>query len=99
MNISKPHPNIQIRTSISINLSASQWKLKIESYPRVIVEKVADFLNKRVTYEFNKGESRQKIIDSFDTLAKNFEIYGATSKETKAVFNGIINTVLPEGAK
>lgn len=99
MNVTNPHPNIQIRTSISLNLSASQWSLEVDKFPRTIVEKVADFLNKRVTYEFNKGEPRQKIIDSFDMLAKNFEIYGATSKKTKEVFNGVINKITPEGAK
>jgi hypothetical protein len=99
MNIANPHPNIQIRTSISINLSASQWHLHVDKYPRVIVEKVADYLNKRVNVNFNKGEPRATVEFAFDALAKDFAMYGATSKETRKVFTDILQTVCPEGQK
>lgn len=99
MNITNPHPNIQIRTSISLNLSASQWHLEVDKFPRTIVEKVADFLNKRITTEFNKGEPIEKVKLSFEMAAKGFAIYGAESVKTQEVFANVIKTVCPEGAK
>ena len=91
MNISKPHPNVQIRTSITINLSADQWALNTKDHPRVIIEKVADFLNKRITTEFNKGESRSTLELSINSLSDNFKIYGATKKESKEVLTNLLN--------
>ena len=70
MNIANPHPNIQIRTSISVNFSASQWGLHVDKFPRVIVEKVADYLNKRITVCFNKGEPRSKVELAFELRQK-----------------------------
>jgi hypothetical protein len=99
MNVANPHPNIQIRTSISVNLSASQWHLYVDKFPRTIVEKVADYLNKRINVHFNKGEPRAKVEEAFLMLSKDFAMYGASSKETRKVFDGILETVCPEGQK
>lgn len=99
MNITNPHPNIQIRTSISLNLSASQWNLEVDKFPRTIVEKVADMLNKRVTTEFNKGEPIEKVQMAFNEAAKGFAMYGAESEKTKAVFSNVIKTIAPKGTK
>ena len=99
MNIANPHPNIQIRTSISVNFSASQWGLHVDKFPRVIVEKVADYLNKRITVCFNKGEPRSKVELAFELLAKDFTMYGASSAATRKVFTSIMDTVCPEGQK
>lgn len=93
MNICKPHPNLAIRTNISVDLSASQWCLKTDDYPRTIIEKVASFLNKRIMIEYNKGESKETVESCFTTLADQFEIYGANSKETKKVLDNLLNQV------
>ena len=93
MNINKPHPNIAIRTNISVYLSANQWNLKTDEFPRIVIEKVASFLNKRVMYEYNKGEPKEMLVQGVMSLADQFKIYGATSKETKKVLDNLLEQV------
>lgn len=93
MNVSKPHPNIQIRTNVSVNLSAAQWELNTNEYPRSIIERVADLLNKRVANEFNKGESRTQVEISVTALSNSFKIYGATDNKTKQVLNQLLDNL------
>lgn len=96
MNITRPKPNIQIRKAISVNLSAAQWNLEVEKFPRLVIEKVADFLNKRITMDFNRGESRDYITNSFQGLVADFEIYGATNPKTYSKFNEVMDVVTAE---
>ena len=91
MHISKPHPNIQIRTTVTVNLSAEQWALRTDDFPRVVIEKVADYINKRVTFEFNKGESAEMLRGGYDSLKQSFEIY--VTPETDTVFERVSNTI------
>ncbi len=91
MNVFKPHPNIHIRTTVTVNLSAEQWGLRTDEYSRVVIEKVADFLNKRITLEFNKGEPRQCLQGGYNALRDSFEIY--ITPETDEVFESIANTL------
>ena len=93
MNITKPHPNLSIRTNISVDMSANQWNLKTDEFPRIIIEKVASFLNKRVMYEYNKGEPKEVVLQGVLTLADQFKIYGADSKETKKVLDNLLEQV------
>ena len=93
MNITKPNPNLSIRTNISVDMSASQWNLKTEEFPRNVIEKVASFLNKRVMFEFNKGEPKEVALQGVLSLADQFKIYGATSKETKKVLDNLLEQV------
>ena len=91
MNVCKPHPNLSIRTTVSVNLSADQWALKTQQHPRVIIEKVADYLNKRVNSEFNRGESRPHVEKAVESLADDFKIYGASDPSSKEVLNGLLD--------
>jgi hypothetical protein len=93
MNIAKPHPNISVRTNISVNFSANQWGLLTDKFPRTIIERVADYMNKRIMMNYNKGEPKETVRMAFDTLAQDFKLYGATSKETKKVFDKLIEEV------
>jgi hypothetical protein len=93
MNITKPNPNLSIRTNISVDMSANQWNLKTEEFPRNVIEKVASFLNKRVMFEYNKGESKEVALRGVMSLANHFEVYGATSKETKKVLDNLLDRV------
>lgn len=91
MNVSKPHPNILIRTSVTIDLSAEQWALKTDEFPRTIIEKVADILNKRVTLTFNKGEKAEALQQGYESLKSGFAIY--LTQETDRVFKEVSNTI------
>ena len=91
MNVFKPHPNIHIRTTVNVNLSAEQWALKTNEFPRVVIEKVADYLNKRVTLEYNKGEPLAGLQGGYNTLRDSFEIY--VTPETDQVFKSVTDTL------
>ena len=91
MNVFKPHPNIHIRTTVNLNLSAEQWALKTDQFPRVIIEKVADYLNKRVTLEYNKGESIEGLQGGYNSLRDRFELY--VTPDTDLVFKSVTNTL------
>jgi hypothetical protein len=91
MNISKPSPNVSIRTTVAVNLSAGQWALKTDKFPRTIIEKVADILNKRLTLEYNRGENRIKVKQSMQGLARSFEIYGATHADSEHVLDSLLD--------
>lgn len=91
MNITKPHPNIAIRTTINVDLSADQWRLNTDDFPRTVVERVATFLNKKVTLSFNQGDNRSSVEQQFDCLASHFKMYGATSSNTQSVLNDLLD--------
>ena len=91
MNIFKPHPNIHIRTTVNLNLSAEQWSLRTDKFPRVIIEKVADYLNKRVTIEYNKGEPIEGMQVGYNSLRDRFEIY--VTPDTDLVFKSVTDTL------
>lgn len=91
MNVFKPHPNIHIRTTVNVNLSAEQWALRTNDYSRVVIEKVADYLNKRITVEFNKGEPLQGVQGGYNSLRDTFEIY--ITPETDGVFQSVMDTL------
>lgn len=93
MNITHPHPNVAIKTMISVNFSASQWKLKTEDFPRTVIESVANFLNKRIVMSYNKGGDSNFVRIAFKSLADDFEIYGAKSKETNVVFDKLMKEI------
>lgn len=94
MQIFKPHPNVAVRATISVNLSADQWGLDTDKWPRVIIEKVADFLNKRFTMEYNKGEGIDTLRSDYNNLRESFVLY--VTDETDQVFEKLINQVFPD---
>jgi hypothetical protein len=91
MNISKPHPNVQIYTTVNINLSAKQWCLRTDDFSRVVIEKVADHLNKRVTRDFNQGENYVDLGTRFNYLKNSFEAY--ITPETDDTFKSITEAI------
>lgn len=91
MNIHRPHPNIVIRTTVSVNLSPEQWRLGTERHSRVIMDKVADTMNKRITLLYNRGDMRDDARASFLGLVKDFEIY--TTKDTVKVFDQLCQEI------
>lgn len=97
MNVFKPHPNIHIRTTVNLNLSAEQWSLRTDKFPRVIIEKVADYLNKRVTMEYNKGEPIEGMQVGYNSLRDRFEIY--VTPDTDLVFESVTDTLYTHNDK
>jgi hypothetical protein len=91
MNIVKPHPNVFIRTTVNINLSAEQWGLRTDTCSREIIEKVATFLNKKITHTFNIGCDRKTVEEHFNCLADHFKLYGATDKSARAILKGLLD--------
>jgi len=98
MNIVKPHPNVYIRTTVNIDLSAEQWGLHTSSFSRTMVEKVATFLNKKVTHTFNIGCDRKTVEEHFNCLADHFKLYGATNKNTQAILKGLLDELFSSRA-
>jgi len=93
MNLKKIHPNISIQTAIHVDLSADQWRLKTDQFPRTVIEQVASFMNKRLMMDFNRGESKEKLKERLNILAEDFTIYGATSPQTQKVLDNLLKQV------
>lgn len=91
LNVTKPHPNISIRTNINIDLSADQWGLDTDRFPRTIIERVASFMNKRITGTFNQGYKRPVVEQQFQVLAEHFKLYGATGTTTQEVLKELLD--------
>ena len=91
MNVTKPRPNLSIRTTINVNLSANQWKLDTDSFPRIIIDQVANFLNKKITQAYNHGNKRPVVEENFYYLANHFKMYGATGRDTQEVLNDLLD--------
>lgn len=91
MNIYKPHPNVSFRTMVTIDLSASQWCLKTNDWPRTIIEQVANFLNKRLTLSFNIGDSKDNVRQQYNILTEQFNLY--VTKDTDCVFESLVDAM------
>jgi hypothetical protein len=97
MNIFILHPNVKVRSTVQINISAADWGLDTERFSRTIIEKVANSLNSRINLDFNSGRTENEIRDGFISLTNQFEFYGANSKATLSVFDEIMHGVQPAG--
>jgi hypothetical protein len=93
MNVTKLTHNISIRKQVSVNLSASQWELSTSGFSRVVIEKVADILNRRLVLSFNSGKSKADVEVSMVALMKDFSMYGANSKPTKVVLDRLLKSL------
>lgn len=91
MNISKPHPNVQIQTTVFINLSAEQWCLKTDEFSRIVIEKVADHLNQGITRDFNQGENYEHLQAKFDYLKDSFKAF--VTPKTDDTFKSITKAI------
>lgn len=91
MNIARPFPNICIKTTVTVNLSADQWHLRTQEHDRGIVEKVANLLNKRITLVYNRGDDAESLRTAFVGLRKDFDIYA--TEQTDSVFENILPTL------
>jgi len=95
MNIFSIEKNIRMSTLVNVNLSASQWDLYTESFPRHTIEKVASFLNGRFNQGYNKGMSKEQLKTFMDQLMEQFSIYGANDKDTRKVLGLLLEKVYP----
>lgn len=93
MNVTKLSNNISIRKQVSVNLGAAQWGLNTAGFSRIVIEKVADILNRRLVLSFNSGKSRADLEKSMATLMGDFKIYGASSKVSKDTLNKLLNSL------
>jgi len=91
MNTTNPFPNIYLRTSVTVNLSADQWALRTSDYDRGVVDKVANLLNKRITNTYNKGEGIDNLRLSYRGLIKDLNLY--VTDQTDSVFESMIPTL------
>lgn len=91
MNINKPDPNLRILSRIELNYSATQWALKCDQFPRLIIEKIADYLNKRVSMGYNRGLGSKELQTNYDGLRKEFALY--ITKQTDQVFESIVEKI------
>lgn len=96
MNTTTIHPNFRVSTQLTVDLSAAQWGLNTDKFPRLVIEKVANYLNQRVMREFNSGQPRHMVKFSFDALAKDFKIYGATDIRVNETLDLILNKAYPD---
>jgi len=95
MNIFNLDTNIRISTAVNVNLSANQWDLHVESFPRYTVEQVATFLNKRFNTGYNRGMKKKELIAHMEDLMEQFSVYGATERETRKVLTKLLEQVYP----
>lgn len=93
MNIRKPHPNLTVRSSTSVNFSAAQWGLKTDEFPRLIIEKVASILNGRITREYNRGEPEEHTRSAVVGIMTEFKIYGANDKKPKEFLDRVLRNL------
>jgi len=90
MNVMKVNNNVSIRKQISVDLSASDWKLQTNKFSRLIIEKVANLLNRRLVLSFNTGKSQKDVKTEMTSLMNDFALYGATSKDTQKVLSDLL---------
>lgn len=95
MNIFSLDTNIRMSAAVNVNLSAQQWELYTESFPRHTIEKVASYLNNRFNQGYNQGMSRGDLEMFVTSLMSTFRIYGAANSEPRAVLNTLLKKVYP----
>lgn len=93
MNVMKVNNNVSIRKQISVDLSASDWKLQTNDFSRLIIEKVANLLNRRLVLSFNTGKSKNEVQIAMKSLMNDFALYGATSKNTTKVLDELLDSL------
>lgn len=99
MNIRKPHPNLVVRSAAAVNFSADQWGLKTDQFPRIVIEKVASYLNNRLRMAYNRGEDAECARAAVTMLFKDFAIYGAGSAKSKDLLDKIIKNLYVNNIK
>lgn len=95
MNIFNLDPNVRISSAVNVNLSAQQWDLYTESFPRHTIEKVASYLNNRFNQGYNQGMTKERLSNFMDDLMETFSVYGANDRETRKVLNKLLEQVYP----
>ena len=76
---------------MDINLSPEQWKLNTAVHGRVVLDKVADTLNKRVTLVYNSGDNVATLRAGFSGLLTDFALY--TTRDTMNVFEQLAKEI------
>ena len=93
MQVRKMNPDLIVRKTATVNYSASHWGLYTVSFSRVVIERVADLMNKRFNLAFNQGMSKDELEKSMHSLMSDFSMYGANDTEPRAILNKLIKTV------
>lgn len=95
MNIFTIDTNVQMSAAININLSAQQWDLYTESFPRHTIEKVATYLNNRFNQGYNRGMKKEQLSGFMNDLMETFSVYGANDRESRKVLEMLLEKVYP----
>jgi hypothetical protein len=95
MNIFQLRSNVRVRATVNIDLSADQWELNTEGFPRTTMNQVATYLNKRFNFGYNKGMSKEELATYVQHLMGDFTVYGANEDKPKQVLESLIETVYP----
>lgn len=93
MNIAKLGTNIRLRSTVSVNLSAADWDLYTSAFSRVIIEKVANFLNGRFNYCYNTGLTEDELKSQMHALMDSMATYGASDTEPRAILEDLCRKV------
>lgn len=95
MNYFNIQNNVRISTAVNINLSAQQWNLYTEFFPRYTIEKVATYLNNRFNQGYNRGMPKERLVEFVEDLMKQFSVYGASDGESRKVLDQLLEQVYP----
>lgn len=95
MNIFQLQSNVKIQTTVRVNLSAHEWNLNTQEFSRHTIESVASYLNRRFNEGYNRGLGRKKLETYVSDLMKQFEIYGANSKNSQKKLDSLLSAVYP----
>lgn len=93
MNVTKLGTNVRLRSTVSVNLSAADWALYTSAYSRVIIEKVANFLNGRFNYCYNIGMTEAELKERMASLMDSMATYGASDTEPRAILEDLCRKV------
>lgn len=93
MNIAKLGTNVQMRSTVSVNLSAADWSLYTAAFSRTIIEKVASYLNGRFNQCYNLGMKEAELKEGMHALMASLATYGADDTEPRAILEDLCKKV------
>jgi len=77
---------VEMVKHVECNLSASQWELYTNSFPREEIEAVADKINKDVKFYFNECRlGRQQFVAAMEKVLMQYKEFGAADTEPRRV--------------
>jgi len=88
---------VEMVKHVECNLSADQWELYTNSFPREEIEAVADKINKAFSFNYNELRlNRTQFIATMEKTLMQYKEFGAADTEpyrvlwtlTEAAYNG-----------